>query len=414
MSWTGEIEVDCSADVLAPLASHANASACPLGYAQRIELGAVDQGSVSMNASPRWKRKPEGSTWGDFGPDDQFGRLNLLTPEKVKQGIAEVREGISFCLSLPLDYPGGSVLNPRRHPPVLRPTLRSKRPNMNYRLALDDPNFTDVVSDDVAILHLQYSTQWDSLAHVGSLFDADRDESPEAVYSSGFGADEHIVGPADVKDAGGIDLVEAKSTSQARALGVENMAQKCVQGRGVMIDLFAHVGREHALIEYEEVMRIVDDDKVEVEQGHMVLMHSSCHEVSLETRREHALDARRAGSAVPAEILRGAHRPRSTAARLDHPERPLRARLGQLRGRGVSVGASRRLLRRAAAARALPVQARRQPRRAVAALAARALATRAQALPLPAHRAAAPPAGRGRLARDPGRDGLTKAPGVPT
>jgi len=65
-----------------------------------------------MNASPRWKQRPEGSTWGDFGPDDQLGRLNLLTPEKVKQGIAEVREGLSFCLSLPLDYPGGNALNP--------------------------------------------------------------------------------------------------------------------------------------------------------------------------------------------------------------------------------------------------------------------------------------------------------------
>ncbi len=39
-----------------------------------------------MTASPRWKRRPEGSTWGDWGPDDQLGRLNLLTPEKVKQG----------------------------------------------------------------------------------------------------------------------------------------------------------------------------------------------------------------------------------------------------------------------------------------------------------------------------------------
>ena len=27
----------------------------------------------------RWKRRPEGSNWGDFGPDDQIGRLNLLT-----------------------------------------------------------------------------------------------------------------------------------------------------------------------------------------------------------------------------------------------------------------------------------------------------------------------------------------------
>ena len=79
-------------------------------------------------ASPRrWVRRPEGSTWGDFGPDDQLGRLNLLTPAKVRQGVAEVREGRTFCLSLPLDYPGGNVLNPRRHPPVLRPTVRGTR-----------------------------------------------------------------------------------------------------------------------------------------------------------------------------------------------------------------------------------------------------------------------------------------------
>ena len=26
-------------------------------------------------ATSRWKHRPEGSTWGDFGPDDQLGRL---------------------------------------------------------------------------------------------------------------------------------------------------------------------------------------------------------------------------------------------------------------------------------------------------------------------------------------------------
>ena len=44
----------------------------------------------------RWKHRPEGSTWGDWGDDDQCGRLNLLTPERVKQAVAEVREGLSF------------------------------------------------------------------------------------------------------------------------------------------------------------------------------------------------------------------------------------------------------------------------------------------------------------------------------
>lgn len=55
--------------------------------------------------SQRWVKRPDGSTWGDFGADDQLGRLNLLTAEKVLQGAAEIREGLSFCLSLPLDMP---------------------------------------------------------------------------------------------------------------------------------------------------------------------------------------------------------------------------------------------------------------------------------------------------------------------
>ena len=46
-----------------------------------------------MSGTARWSRRPEGSNWGEFGPDDECGRLNLLTPEKVLQGVAEVREG---------------------------------------------------------------------------------------------------------------------------------------------------------------------------------------------------------------------------------------------------------------------------------------------------------------------------------
>ena len=65
---------------------------------------------------PRWKQAPAGSHWGEFGPDDQRGRMNMVTPAKVRQGIAEVREGRTFCLSLPLDVPGGQALNPRRTP----------------------------------------------------------------------------------------------------------------------------------------------------------------------------------------------------------------------------------------------------------------------------------------------------------
>ena len=69
-----------------------------------------------MPDNPRWKRRPAGSTWGDWGPDDQLGRLNLLTPDKVLKGVAEVKEGKTFCLSLPLDYPGEHRRQPAPQP----------------------------------------------------------------------------------------------------------------------------------------------------------------------------------------------------------------------------------------------------------------------------------------------------------
>jgi len=237
-------------------------------------------------ANARWKRRPEGSTWGDWGPDDQLGRLNLLTPEKVKEGIAEVREGITFCLSLPLDYPGGTALNPRRHPPVLRPTLRNERTNYLYRLADDDPELIDVINDDAAIIHLQYSSQWDSLAHVGQLFDADDDGTAEAVFYNGFRAGEDIVGPSDVADAGAVGEFRAKATCHAHKLGIENLAEKCIQGRAVMIDLLAHFGPGRRLVGYDDVMQVVDKDRVAVNPGDMVCLHTGCAQRVLDMRKQ--------------------------------------------------------------------------------------------------------------------------------
>ena len=135
-----------------------------------------------------------------------------------------------------------------------------------------------MVSDDLTIMHLQYSTQWDSFAHVGSMFDADGDGKPEPVYYNGFRAGEHIVGPTDVRDAG---PKGDTSTSSARALGVENMAERCMQGRGVMIDLHAHFGNARVQVGYNALMRVFDADKVVVEPGDVVCLHTEFDEVLL-------------------------------------------------------------------------------------------------------------------------------------
>jgi len=224
-----------------------------------------------MTDNQRWTRRPPGSTWGDFGADDELGRLNLVTREKVLQGIAEVREGRSFCLSLPLDYPGGNTLNPRRHPPVLKPTLRDGKPNMNYPLRCDDPTLTDVVCDDQVVMTLQYSTQWDSLAHVGQMFDVDGDGRAEDVYYNGFRANIDVVGPVIYRDGAQI----ANDAPQgARHLGVENMARSCVQGRAVMVDLEAHFGTSGRVVGYADLMDVLERDRVVVEAGDFVCLRT--------------------------------------------------------------------------------------------------------------------------------------------
>ncbi len=231
----------------------------------------------------RWTNRPEGSTWGDFGADDELGRINLLTPERVREAAKEIREGITFCLSLPLDYPGGNLLNPRRKPPVLNPTMRDDGPVMNYPMERVDPANTDVVNDDRVLITLQYSSQWDALSHVGAWFDADGDGEPEKVYYNGFRAGTDVVGPKDYDGEGA--AAEGEGTG-ARALGVENMAARPVQGRGVLVDLERHFGRERRIVGHGDLMSVMAADGVTVEPGDMLLLRTGFAEVLLEMKRE--------------------------------------------------------------------------------------------------------------------------------
>jgi kynurenine formamidase len=236
----------------------------------------------------RWTQRPPGSTWGDWGDDDELGRVNLLTPEKVLQGVREVQTGETFCLSLPLDFPGGTALNQRRHPPVIRPTEDlDGNPDVFFNVHQRDiakwgrPDHVDVWADDVVTLSLQYSTQWDSLAHAGAEFDADGDGVEEGVFYNGYRSGVDLVGPKPDARGDGSGHV-----SFAHHLGLEHMAFHGVQGRGVLVDLSHHLGHEWRGVNRALLEEIMAADGVVVEPGDILLLHTGFATRVLEWNRE--------------------------------------------------------------------------------------------------------------------------------
>ncbi|MDB5877448.1 MAG: hypothetical protein JWQ41_862 [Variovorax sp.] len=222
----------------------------------------------------RWKQRPEGSNWGDFGPDDQIGRMNLLTPQTRLSAIREVEHGIAFCLSLPLDYPGGNALFQHRKAPKFVYEKRGDGFNFNYRLSNVNDKFCDVVSDDAVLMFLQYSTQWDGLGHVGQMFDADGDGRPEKVYYNGYRAGIELIGP-DESDRGW----------GARSIGIERMATAGIQGRGVLVDLERLHGRDRVLVGYDGLMAALDAQGAEVREGDFLCLYTGFADLILEMNK---------------------------------------------------------------------------------------------------------------------------------
>jgi kynurenine formamidase len=211
----------------------------------------------------RWQVRPEHSNWGDFGEDDQIGRLNLITPERRRKAAEEIVEGRAFCLSLPLDLPGGNLLVPERLPPArtIAP-MPAGHHFVNFPMCVQNEHWTDFVCDDAVTLYTQYSTQWDALSHIAEAFDVDQDGRDEVVYYNGYRAGTDIAGPDDAGTLG------------ANKLGIERMAETCVQGRGVMVDLFSRFGEKRKYAGYDDLMRILEEDKVVVETGDILCIHT--------------------------------------------------------------------------------------------------------------------------------------------
>jgi hypothetical protein len=104
----------------------------------------------SFDELPLDKNGPPGNAWGLFGPHDELGMLNLITPETVKAAAAsEIRCGVRASLDWPLDKPRA-------------PTF--ERQKFHHRLL---PSSSITMNDDAVHLNTQSSSQWDGFRHYG-------------------------------------------------------------------------------------------------------------------------------------------------------------------------------------------------------------------------------------------------------
>lgn len=141
--------------------------------------------------------------WGKWGPDDELGTLNYITPEMIVKAARLVRRGAVFSLAIPFDSRGPQINQPRRFNPI-------------HKMILTGPDFTTGAvkrpggagfADDMVIMPLQCATQWDALSHCfldGKLYN---------------GYDANLV-----------------SSEGAKKNGIEKMARGVV-ARGVLLDV---------------------------------------------------------------------------------------------------------------------------------------------------------------------------------
>ncbi len=155
--------------------------------------GASPAASVDL---PAYRDLPAGSAWGLFGPEDQLGTINLLTPERIVAAARLIQKGVVFNLDLPLHLPARPYGTLRQAPKHTILELRGDK-------ALDDR---------IDGLYPHFSSQWDALSHVAH---------PARGFYNGVTRAE-ITGEAGTK------------------LGIEHYAEHGIVGRGVLLDVAYH------------------------------------------------------------------------------------------------------------------------------------------------------------------------------
>ncbi len=212
--------------------------------------------------------------WGRWGDDDELGTLNFITPEKVRQAAALVKQGKIFPLGINFDGNGPQGANGgRRNPIHLMSVDGGDADAAEYLLGVPSPNGQELgqiwksgpmrYNDDYIMMPLQAGTQWDALAHVyydGQLY-------------NGYPA-------SSVTSAG------------ASKNSIDKIDKKGVVSRGVLLDVARHRSVDHlpasTAISPADLDAVAQAEGVSIESGDIVLVRTGWWRVFAENRDAHA------------------------------------------------------------------------------------------------------------------------------
>jgi kynurenine formamidase len=178
--------------------------------------------------------------WGRWGDDDEIGCLNYQTPETVLRGAREISAGKVFTLGVPIGNPAGDPVWPGR-----TGAMRLMTQDRSHYVAgkLKPLPGGLEYADDYITAFLQGSSQYDALGHTWY---------GEQLYN-GYDA---------MTTAGGLEKC-----------GVDKLAKKGVVGRGVLIDMARHRGKQS--LESGETFTHEDLEAAAEAQGTSIEQHDN-------------------------------------------------------------------------------------------------------------------------------------------
>jgi kynurenine formamidase len=198
---------------------------------------------ITADTVREWGRRY--SNWGRWGPEDQLGALNFITPERILAATALPRKGQVISCGLNFDHKGPQSGAGGRHNPIHvmlqdgGDVLAGEQDGIpgGFRYA-----------DDSVTMPLQCGTQWDALAHVfydGKMYN-DRD----------------------------IALITSRG---AKKNGIE-AAKHGVVGRGILLDIPRHRGErwleDGLAIKPDDLDACAEAQGVTIESGDIVLVRT--------------------------------------------------------------------------------------------------------------------------------------------